>query len=121
MKEAFCTACGKPLKKGSTFCTACGARNESPSPPTAIATPEPGGARKKTMSARTKVVYGAFVAVIFAVFLYLFVDHLPGGAHPVIQDQPSVAMATMYMGAVLESYPIEASVDGDQKIGRAHV
>ncbi len=69
------------------------------------------------MSTRTKILYGTAVVVIFAVFLWMFADHLPGGAHPVIQNQPEVAMATMYMGQVIQPYAVQASViDGKIRV-----
>ncbi len=116
MKSAYCTHCGTPIKDDAEFCTKCGARAGTPAPASASVPPLPAARVKKIMSPRTKALYGAFVAVVFAVFLYLFVDHLPGGAHPVIQNQPSIAMATMYMGQVIQPFPITATVDGDQII-----
>ena len=67
------------------------------------------------MSAKAKMLYTLGVIVIFAIFFYLFTDHLPGGAHPVIQDQPIVAMATMYMGQTLQPHAVAATV-ADGKI-----
>jgi hypothetical protein len=117
MKPSYCTSCGKPLSASAQFCTSCGAKNVPaavPAPAAGQAAPPPSPPVKKIMSRRTKLIYGAAVAVIFAVFLYLFTDHLPGGAHPVIKDQPEIAMATMYMGKVLQPFAVTATVDQGQ-------
>lgn len=37
-------------------------------------------------------------------------EHLPGKSNPVIERQPSVAMATMYAGQVLDQFDVTAEV-----------
>lgn len=111
MTTAYCTSCGKPLKDGAPFCTACGTLASAAVPAPAAAAPARTRPAKKVMSARTKMAYAGGVIVIFSVFLYLFADHLPGGAHPVVQNQPMIAMATMYMGQVIKPTAITASVE----------
>lgn len=122
MSARFCTKCGTSLDLAAKFCTSCGAPAAAPaakpdapveiiSPPAASLPPS---RVKKVMSRRTKLTYVGVTIVIFAVFLWLFVDHLPGGAHPVIAAQQEVAMATMYMGQVIQPFTVEAIVTDGQ-------
>ncbi|HUN66788.1 MAG TPA: Fe-S-containing protein [Bacteroidota bacterium] len=57
-----------------------------------------------------RLAYIAILALITGVFLYYFKENLPGGSNPVIAGQPSVAMATMYMGKTLQQQFITPQV-----------
>ncbi len=62
------------------------------------------------MGTRARLVYSLIGLSLFGIFTFLFIDHLPGGVHPVIANQPEVAMATMYTGQTIEPQPVIAEV-----------
>lgn len=64
------------------------------------------------MSRTTKRLYTGIFIALFLFFVYLFADHLPGGEHPIIVQQPLVAMPTMYMGQTFEQQKIEFTTSG---------
>ena len=94
-----CPSCNKELSREIKFCSSCGA--EIPQMQSSRPVSHP-------MSARAKKMYSIVSVVLLGVFLYLFIEHLPGKPNPVIEQQPSVAMSTMYTDVVLEQKPIEA-------------
>ena len=57
------------------------------------------------------MLYTLFALSLFALFTFIFKNHLPGGAHPVIELQPEIAMATMYTDQVLKPFPVVADVE----------
>ena len=63
------------------------------------------------MGKKAKIIYTLFALSLFALFSFIFQKHLPGGAHPVIQRQPEIAMATMYTDQVLKPVPVMAEVE----------
>ena len=111
-----CTSCGTALKQEKGFCPVCGTEIVVP-----IIVPEqpaqpPSGGRsvKHPMSRRAKLIYSTIVLVIFGVFTTVFINHLPGGDHPVIANQPEVAMPSANMGQDLSAEPIEVIVANGQ-------
>ena len=118
MMEKYCTSCGSELKEGAKFCHSCGkpqwgkpiaavSEQKAPETPTLSQVK----AIKQPMSKTAKTVYALIAIALFGVFAFLFMSHLPGGAHPVIANQPDVAMATMYMGQTISGQPISAQVE----------
>jgi hypothetical protein len=74
------------------------------------------------MTKRVRSLYAVLTIVLIGVFGYLFVDHLPGKPNPVVEKQPSIAMATMYMGQTYKQVEIDAKVvNGDIVISLAPV
>jgi uncharacterized membrane protein len=55
-------------------------------------------------------MYLAVILIISTIFVYLFQSHLPGGSHPVIVNQPEIAMSTMYMGQELDQQVITPEI-----------
>ena len=68
------------------------------------------------MSSKAKLVYALIGLSLFGIFLFLFINHLPGGEHPVIAKQPEVAMATMYTGETIEPAPISVVVENGKVV-----
>jgi hypothetical protein len=108
MEQRLCAVCGKEVKAEARFCTSCGADLSVKAQPA----PSLSKSVKKPLTRKARRIYGTIVVALFGLFLYLFVVHLPGGAHPVIANQPEVAMASMYMGLSISPEPIQADVDG---------
>ena len=116
MNEKHCTSCGTPLKVAANFCSSCGHRVEPIGGPTAQAKiPSAALTVKKPMSKSAKTVYTILALALFGLFAFIFADHLPGGAHPVIANQPEVAMASMYLDQKIEGQPITV-IQEDGKI-----
>jgi hypothetical protein len=63
------------------------------------------------MSRKAKIVYTCIALGLFAIFLFTFMNHIPGGEHPVIALQPEVAMASMGTDQSLTLEPIDARVE----------
>ncbi len=77
-----CAACGGEMRQGVGFCPHCGAKRSA----------NPGGSRGKAVPGKPVwLIVLALGTVGF--FSYLFVDHLPGGDHPVIALQPGVSVS----------------------------
>lgn len=102
MNAAKCSACGAPVAVGARFCASCGSALSVPQTlaPLQMRSPTPPPTRHP-MSRRAKALYGSIVVVLCVAFLLLFLDHLPGGANPVIATQPDVAMASNYTDVTL--------------------
>ncbi len=98
-----CTSCGAEISPQARFCPSCGTPAGHPDQRIA-ARPAPGSgaSARHPMSRRAKAIYGGIAAILFAVFLVLFLTHLPGGANPVIAKQPEVAMASSYTDLALK-------------------
>jgi hypothetical protein len=64
------------------------------------------------MSKRARMLYTLVAAVLSLVFIAIFIDHIPGGAHPVIANQPEVAMASMFTDVHLTLQPISVQISG---------
>jgi hypothetical protein len=101
-----CPSCGSTITEGAVACASCGRAMAGPP----IDLPSAARQARPPMPRSTKIVYGAIIFVISAIFLYLFKENLPGGSHPVIAQQPSVAMATMYMGKTIAQQPVVPSI-----------
>jgi len=63
------------------------------------------------MSKKAKTIYLLVAAGLFVMFLFIFMNHIPGGAHPVIAEQPEVAMASMGTDESVTLQPIETTVE----------
>ncbi len=94
----LCTVCGKQLSDGIKFCSSCGAPIELRTSTKAV---------RKPMSSKAKVAYSVILLSLVSLFLFFFIEHLPGKPDPVIEKQPDVAMATMYTDIILEQQYIE--------------
>jgi hypothetical protein len=116
MTSGFCTSCGKPIVANAKFCTSCGKELPVATEKVPFRQEEISGKPKKVMSRQTKILYACITVILFSAFLYLFTEHLPGGAHPVIGNQPSVAMATMYMGQTIKAFPITAQIENGKVV-----
>ncbi len=103
-----CSSCRSSVKPGARFCPACGG-DLSVHPP---AVPSRSKHVRNPMSPGAKRVYAIIVGTLVILFFYLFVTHLPGGAHPVIAKQPEIAMGTMYMGLSISPETIRPDVEG---------
>jgi len=99
----FCPSCGKPIDRA-------GEAPRSGESPSSI--PSAAKAVKHPMTRKAKMFYTAVAAVLSTVFLMIFIDHIPGGAHPVIANQPEVAMASMFTDVRLTLQPISVRVSG---------
>jgi hypothetical protein len=100
--NSVCPSCGSTLLEGAAVCSSCGRALAGPQ----IDLPSAARQTRPPMARSTKIVYAALIVIVSAIFIYLFKENLPGGAHPVIEQQPSVAMATMYMGKIISQQPI---------------
>ena len=100
-----CAVCGAPVDTSARFCRACGAP-AAPPPPLQEAAPP--ASPRRGMSRRTKAVYLSLVIAVFGIVAFTFLRHLPGGAHPVIGEQPEIAMATLYTDQTITPVPIAA-------------
>jgi hypothetical protein len=113
----FCSSCGSALKEGTQFCSSCGKPVRSGAPesvpirPSVVASPP----AKREMTRRARIVYAGLTLLLFSLLLFMFVRHLPGGAHPVIAAQPEVEMGSNKPDQVLKPEPIVVEVE-DGKI-----
>ncbi|HZY10617.1 MAG TPA: Fe-S-containing protein [Bacteroidota bacterium] len=112
-----CSSCGKAVREGAKFCPSCGASilNQQDSTVRQAGVPSAGKVVRKPLSSKAKMLYAITIIIVFGVFIMIFTAHLPGGAHPIIDKQPSIAMATMYLDQVIEQHPIEVRLE-DGKI-----
>jgi hypothetical protein len=93
-----CGSCGADIRPGLAFCPRCGKPAAAPQP---IAARPKGG----------KPVWFILLTIcVCALFGYLFIDHLPGGQHPVIAAQPGVEGAAT--GGHVDQVPVRATVEG---------
>ncbi len=114
--QELCQNCDAPLKPDARFCAACGKQVRAESETVSLEPAVPSAARSVThpMSRQAKWIYSGIVVAIFLVFGYIFLTHLPGGANPVIANQPDVAMASMFTDVKVSAQPINA----DEKSGK---
>lgn len=103
-----CDRCGAEIRSGAAFCPKCGKGRATAPPP-----PSPAdGKDKKIVAGKPRWVF--LIAALGAVFaIYIFVDNLPGGDHPVIALQPGVELAAD-AGDHADQVPVRASVEGDR-------
>ena len=98
-----CSQCGSALERASEVCSVCGtrrqARPEEPAAPTAPGT-------------RRWIIRAAIVLFVI-VGVAVFADQLLRTYHPVIDDQPVVAMATVYGDEPVASVPVAATMEGE--------
>jgi hypothetical protein len=90
----------------AVFCPQCGAKLAS--------RVVPAGTGARRVGAPLWLIGAAAAGV--GVFLYLFVDHLPGGDHPVIAVQPVVDGSGARGGDHADQSPVEARLDGDELV-----
>jgi hypothetical protein len=115
MKIQACTSCNAQFLGDEKFCRNCG--NPRPDPPEDAATapavtiPSAGRNVKHPMSGRSKIIYACFAVALFGGYLYFYFVNLPGKPNPVVEKQPSVAMAAAYAGEPLEQQDIQATVE----------
>lgn len=104
--EGRCRACGAELRPGAGFCPACGA-------PADAAKPAPAVEDTKKSGGKSRWVMG-IAAVALAFVAYLFVDHLPGGDHPVIARQPRLEIAPLGPDGHAAQARVEPRIEGDR-------
>ena len=63
------------------------------------------------MSRKAKRVYTVLALGLAGVFLFIFMNHLPGKEHPVIAQQPEVALPITISYKHLEPQPVDATVE----------
>lgn len=94
-----CESCGREIRPGVAYCPGCGKPRSRVAPAKSSSVPKGG-------KPRWFIVLTLFVCALFG---YLFLDHLPGGDHPVIAGQPRVEAET---GGRAEQVPVTATVEG---------
>lgn len=99
----FCTQCGSSLDAGTAVCRVCGSK-ASPTVPDA----EPQVA--SAVSTRRWVVRGVIAAIVIGGIL-IFADQLLRTYHPVVSDQPVVAMTTVYSETRIPSVQVDALME----------
>lgn len=107
----ICSHCNELVSKHAEFCSSCGSPVVVPTSKsnTPDAT-EPAVRIRNAIGRRARFLYVGAAALLSAVFLYIFVESLPGGENPVIARQPVVSMPSMYSGQVFEQTTVSASV-----------
>ena len=105
-----CTSCGTSLKQDAKFCSNCGSPTKLTSTNT-TSIPSVSKTVKHPMSKKAKVIYTLAAVGLFAVLLFTYMSHLPGGEHPIISQQPEVMMASLTTGHAITSEPINATVE----------
>ncbi|MFI5253392.1 MAG: Fe-S-containing protein [Bacteroidota bacterium] len=108
-----CPSCQRVITGDEVYCPQCGAVLSAVSVSRALPDPIPSAARavKHPMTRKSKVVYTLVAASLFTGFLYFYVVNLPGKPNPLIENQPTVAMAAAYAGEPLEQQDITATVE----------
>ncbi|HLF15140.1 MAG TPA: Fe-S-containing protein [Bacteroidota bacterium] len=96
-----CDACGGAVRPGVSFCPRCGKKQALPA--------ADHGVNNNPGKPRWLIVIAACAV---ALFVYLFIDHLPGGDHPVIAGQPVVSDAPPAAGEHADQVSVAARVDG---------
>ena len=109
MSDLRCAVCGAAVNENSRFCSSCGNKIAPPETPRA---PSLSANVRHPLSARAKKFYFAGAGLLVAFFMYIFITHLPGGAHPVIERQPEIAMASANEGLSVTPQPVRAEVSG---------
>ncbi len=96
-----CKQCGAGNRREAKFCSMCGSS----------ITGEPNGAvtQAAPSSARRRFIAIGIILVL-AVGIYAFMGQLLRTYHPVIDDQPSVAMTSVYGSQQIPSTPVQASM-----------
>src|SRR5512142_1811880 len=110
-----CPSCSSENHSGAAFCVRCGTALARPAVAPA-ASSAPAAVDRPPVSRRTKLLYGGIALLLLGAMIVLLVRHLPGGAHPVIEAQPVVAMAATFMGQKLEPATVTARVAGGEII-----
>ncbi len=114
--QNICPFCRADIKPGARFCTSCG-REVSPAADitdTEVALPSAARTLKHPMSKAAKRSYAVLALFLFLAFGYVFFTHLPGGANPVIANQPEVAMASMFTDVKVSPQ----TIDFDRRDGK---
>ena len=110
-----CTNCGTELNDGTLFCPHCGAKVLAENTPVRLpkdALPSSAQlAGKKSMGARAKLGYTIIAVVLLAGMGIVFLRSLPGGEHPVIENQPTIAQTANYDGMKFTMAPIPTRVE----------
>ena len=101
-----CPTCGAEARRGALFCPVCGAK--------LIVQAAPAGTPGRKGGVPGWFLAAAGIAV--AAFLYLFIDHLPGGDHPVIAGQPVVAGPAAPPDAHADQAVVEARREGSELV-----
>lgn len=112
MNAMRCRSCGADIKKEAKFCASCGRELATgPDAPGRLTqAPSLGTSVKNPLSSRAKVAYTTIAFAVFSIFTIVFIHHLPGGEHPIIAEQPDVAMPSANMGQDLVPQPIDVAI-----------
>ena len=99
-----CSQCGSAIEGATQVCAVCGSKVQA-RPEEAAPLAAPGA------STRRWIVRG-LMAVVVVAGVAVFASQLLRTYHPVIDDQPVVAMATVYGDEPIASVPVVASMEG---------
>lgn len=116
MAQKFCTNCGNALREGAKFCTACGVPISGVSSQSKEVLVSHQSTDKKTMTRRTKFIYGAIALGIAVTFFSVFTSSISVRPHPVIEKQQVVAMPALYTDQTYEQFSITSRVDNGKII-----
>ncbi|MBM4166416.1 MAG: DUF2318 domain-containing protein [Ignavibacteria bacterium] len=97
-----CSNCGALLQRDETICPNCGSQIEIQTPSQGI--PSAAFQVSRPFSSKAKTLYSLLATIILFFLIYVFLHYLPGGPHPVISQQPEIAMASPYFGLQLSPY-----------------
>lgn len=100
-----CRQCGSDLPAGSSICPTCGSAFRAEEPERTKSEKSPRGVVKRW------ALRGALILVLVG-GIGMFLDQLLRTYHPVIEQQPTVAMVTVYSEPQVRSTPIEATMEG---------
>jgi hypothetical protein len=117
MTNRECSSCNTQFDGNENFCPNCGTprltEDESPvltEKAPRVSIPSAGQHVKHPMSKMSKMIYGVIAVSLFGSYLYFYIVNLPGKPNPIVENQPSVAMAAAYAGEPLEQKEITATV-----------
>ena len=99
-----CKQCGTEMDERARFCPSCGSTMKLQEEPEEKEQPKRKGMKRW-------MIRGGVIGVI-AIGLGVFLNQLLRTYNPVIADQPSVALPTMYRAEKIPSTNIEATMDG---------
>ncbi len=96
-----CQQCGTDVSRDITSCPTCGSAMKLED--------EKLGGKKESRPVKRWIVRGVLIGVLIG-GVAVFFDQLLRTFHPVIEQQPTVAMVTMYRDQKIASVPIEATM-----------
>jgi uncharacterized protein len=109
----FCPQCGAPISGEAKFCPKCGKPVGEKKKSEDIPNQLPSSASvppKKIMTSKAKAGYAGLAVALLAVMIVAFINNLPGGKNPIVEEQPVVASDINYKGVRLTMTPVSDSV-----------